>query len=572
MARSPQPNDPAFTEEIDDIEQCHASALAELEELRHSHASALSELDELRQSRSADLAEIERLRQSRAEARAELRVIEERYRLFTDTVTDLISLHDETGVFLYASPSVTDLLGYEPRELIGRSVYELVVEEDVGTLREAHEAIARREGRVPAVYRTRRRDGSVIWCETTARVTHDTPAGVPWRIVAVTRDITERHAFEQQLMQSQKMEAIGRLAGGIAHDFNNVLTVIAGHAELLTGCLDEGTAERDHAEFIREAAHRAALLTRQLLSFGRGKGRDLQLADLNASLLDIQPMLVRLIGSGIEVVHQLEQDLLAVRCDPAAIEQVVVNLAVNAREAMPDGGTLTFRTANIVLADGERAGVGGGRYVQLRVADTGVGMDSRVAARAFEPFFTTRDPESGTGLGLSTVYSIMRQVGGDASVTTSPGAGAVFELLFPGHDAAVPGAEDQTTTTGADLQGSGTVLVAEDDPGVRALVVATLQRYGYQVMAAVDGMQALELFRTYGHVIDVIVTDVNMPELKGPDLVGAVAQSGASLPVLYISGFTAETLGLREAAPRHAFLAKPFAPMDLARAVLRLRR
>lgn len=498
--------------------------------------------------------------------------MEERYRLFADNVQDLISLHDQSGDFLYASPSVRTLLGYEPQELIGRSVYDFVVQDDVPALREAHDAIARREGRAPAVYRLRRRDGSIIWCETTARVAMDAATGTPWRIVAVTRDITERHAFEQHLMQTQKMEALGRLAGGIAHDFNNVLTVIAGHAELLTGLLDADTMERDHAEFIREAAHRAAMLTRQLLSFGRGKSRDLQLTDLNFSLLDVQPMLARLIGSEIELVHQLEPDLLAVRCDPAAIEQVLVNLAINARDAMPQGGTLTFSTTNITLADGERTGLPEGTYVELNVRDTGVGMDSNVAARAFEPFFTTREPDAGTGLGLSTVYSIMRQVGGDVSVSSSPGAGAEFQLLFPGYHAEVPRSDDGPAQSTANLQGSGTVLVAEDDTGVRALIVATLQRYGYQVMAAVDGMQALELFRTYGHVIDLIVTDVNMPELKGPELIGAVTEAGAALPVLYISGFTAETLRLRDTAPRHAFLAKPFAPTDLARAVLRLRK
>lgn len=526
------------------MEQRYASARAELDELAERHASTLAALQKM----------------------------EERYRLFADNVHDLISLHDQEGAFLYVSPSVGEFLGYQPAELIGRSVYDLVVDDDIATLRTAHEAIARRDGRAPAVYRVRRSDGAVIWCETTARVAMDEATGAPWRIVAVTRDITERHAMEQHLLQSQKMEALGRLAGGIAHDFNNVLTVIAGHAELLTGCLDEATMERDHAEFIREAAHRAAMLTRQLLSFGRGKGRDLQLTDLNGSILGVQPMLARLIGSEIDLVHQLEPELLAVRCDPAAIEQVLVNLAVNARDAMPQGGTLSFRTTNIIVDETAGLAVPAGTYVQLTVEDTGVGMSSDVSLRAFEPFFTTRDPDVGTGLGLSTVYSIMRQVGGDVSVRTSPGAGASFTLLFPGHEPAVREDGDSPARQSADLQGSGTILVAEDDTGVRALIVATLQRYGYQVMAAVDGRQALELFHTYGHVIDLVVTDVNMPEMKGPELVGALTQSGAALPVLYVSGFTAETLRLREAPPRHAFLAKPFAPMDLARAVLRLRR
>lgn len=507
-----------------------------------------------------------------AAALAALREMEDRYRLFADNVQDLISLHDQTGVFLYASPSAAKLIGCDPRELIGRSVYDLVVESDVAKLREAHAAIARREGRTPAVYRIRRFDGSVIWCETTARVAMDQSTGAPWRIVAVTRDITERHAFEQHLMQSQKMEALGRLASGIAHDFNNVLTVIAGHAEMLTACLDDGTMERDHAEFIRESAHRAATLTRQLLAFGRGSSRDLQPLDLNSSLLEVQPMLSRLIGGEITLSHELEPALLAVRCDPAAIEQILVNLAVNARDAMPAGGTLTFRTENVDVNEGDCAGLAGGRYVKLTVADTGVGMNSEIAARAFEPFFTTRDPDAGTGLGLSTVYSIMRRVGGAVTVETSPDAGARFRLLFPGFDVTVPASGETSAQTSANLHGSGTVLVAEDDPSVRALLVATLQRYGYRVMAAVDGMQALELHRTYGHVIDFVVTDVNMPQLKGPELVDALADDGVNLPVLYISGFTAETLRLRDAAPRHAFLAKPFAPAELARAVIRLRR
>jgi PAS domain S-box-containing protein len=499
--------------------------------------------------------------------RATLSRLEADYRLFADHVQDVISLHDQAGVILYVSPSTSKVLGYEPASLLGRSVYDLVVDEDIGMLRAAHEAIARKEGGPPAVYRMRRRDGSLIWCETTARMAIDDTTGDPWRIIAVTRDVTERHAFEQHHLQSQKMEALGRLAGGVAHDFNNVLTVIAGHAELLTARLEEGTPERDHAEFIREASHRAAALTRQLLSFGRGQGRDLQPTDLNGSLLELQPMLARLVGGDIDLVHELEPHLLAVRCEPAALEQVLVNLTANARDAMPDGGILTFRTDNIGLTDGERSGLAGGRYVRLTVVDTGHGMDRNVAARAFEPFFTTREGDAG-GLGLSTVYSIMRQVAGDVTVTTRPGAGCTFQLLFPAHD--IPMSQmSAMAAPAAALEGTETVLVAEDDPGVRALLVATLQRYGYRVMAAVDGRQGLELFRTYGHLIDIIVTDVNMPELKGPDMVRAVEEDGNALPVLYISGFTAESLTLRD-EPRHAFLAKPFAPAELAASVRRL--
>ncbi|MGH7447768.1 MAG: ATP-binding protein, partial [Longimicrobiales bacterium] len=285
---------------------------------------------------------------------------------------------------------------------------------------------------------------------------------------------------------------------------------------------------------------------------------------------DIQPMLARLIGSDIEIRHELEPRLLTVRCELAALEQVLVNLALNARDAMPDGGRLTFRTENIIIDAHDNAAVPPGPYALLTVRDNGIGMRADIATRVFEPFFTTRAPDAGSGLGLSTVYSILRQIGGDVTVETAPGAGAAFRLLFPGHDLPVPRTNELPAQSDAGLQGTETVLVAEDDVGVRALVVATLQRYGYRVMAAVDGLQALDLFRTYGHLIDIIVTDVNMPELKGPEFVGALVDDGAAVPVLYISGFTAETLRLRDSAPRHGFLAKPFAPVELAREVRRM--
>lgn len=487
------------------------------------------------------------------------------YRLFADNVQDLISLHDVGGAFVYASPSARELLGYEPHELQGLLVYDLVVESDRAVLQAAHEAILRREGRHPALYRVARRDGTVIWCETTARVVPHETTGEPWRIVAVTRDVTERRTVEQQLLQAQKMEALGRLAGGIAHDFNNVLTVIAGHAELLTARVPEGSAERANAEFIRDAAFRAAALTRQLLAFGRGEGRDLQYSDLNATVLDLQPMLARVIGSEVALDIELEPRLRSVRCEPAALEQILVNLIVNARDAMPEGGRVSIRTENVSLAVGEHASLTAGPYVQLTVSDNGTGMTRETAARAFEPFFTTKEPGRGSGLGLSTVYSIMRQVRGSVSADSGPGAGATFTLLFPGYDEPVTQTPDGRLLSGSRLEGTETILVAEDDPGVRALVVASLQRYGYNVLAAVDGMQALEIF-TARDDIDAIVTDVNMPRLRGPEMVNRVRDTGAPQPVLFISGFTSEALSLGDSLTQR-FLAKPFTPIELVQTV-----
>jgi two-component system, cell cycle sensor histidine kinase and response regulator CckA len=496
-----------------------------------------------------------------------LRETDERYRLLADHVDDMISLHDAAGVFIYASPSTTKMLGYHPVELIGRSVYDLVDNEDIDPLRSAHDDILEHEGKRPVVYRARRADGSIGWFETAATMVNHEETGEPWRIIAVTRDITQRRDVEHHLLHSQKMEALGRLAGGIAHDFNNILTVITGHAELLTSQLADGTVERVNAEHIRESAHRATALTRQLLTFGRTPEKDERVVDLNAILLELQPMLARLLGEDITLSLELESKLHTIRCEPASLEQVIVNLAVNAREAMPDGGRLTIRTENFV--QGDSGTMPPGEYVRLTVTDTGLGMSPEVSARVFEPFFSTKHGDQGTGLGLSTVYNIVTQVGGDVSLESEPGSGTTFRLCFPGLAAPAVGPEQPRTSKSKGHDGE-TILVAEDDPGVRALVVATLQRYGYRVMAAVDGMQALELFRTYGHLIHLVVTDVNMPELKGTELVRILADNGLSIPVLFISGFTSESLSLNDKGPRRSFLGKPFTPVELAQAVRRM--
>ncbi|HSJ10871.1 MAG TPA: PAS domain S-box protein [Longimicrobiales bacterium] len=495
-----------------------------------------------------------------------LREAEERYRLLADNVLDMISLHDLDANFLFASPSSSHITGFQPVELAGRCVYDLLVPEDVPVLRMAHESIMRHEGRSPALFRAVRADGSIGWFESTARVVPHEETGEPWRIVAVTRDVTERQALEQHVRQASKMEALGRLSGGLAHDFNNILTVISGHAEMLLMRVATGP-EREHAEHIREASHKAAALTRHLTSFGRRESDAVRLCDLNAVILDIQQMMTRLLGADIELVLELDPALHSIHADPAALEQVVVNLAANARDAMADGGTFTVRTSNIRIREDEVTALPPGAWVQLLVSDTGTGMDADVAARAFEPFFTTKADRDASGMGLSTVYGIMQQAGGSASVESQPGAGATVRLLFPAQGERATLTPDGRYVPAAGLKGSETVLVAEDDAGVRALIVATLQRYGYRVMAAVDGLQALDLFRTYGHLVDVIVTDVQMPEMKGPELVAILTASGATQPVLYMSGFTAHTLSLSESAPHRAFLPKPFTPLELGTAL-----
>jgi two-component system, cell cycle sensor histidine kinase and response regulator CckA len=495
-----------------------------------------------------------------------LRELQERYNLLAEHALDMISLHDTAGRFLYASPSAGTLLGYHPVELVGQSVYEVIESEDVPALRAAHEAIMAREGRGPAVFRAQRRDGSTGWFETTARMVTHPETGEPWRIVGVTRDITERRAVEQHLMQAQKMEALGRLADGIAHDFNNVLTVIGGHAELLSHRLGDAP-ERKSAEHIREAAVRAASLTTQLMSFGRGAPQQLRLLDPNELLLELQPLLVRVLGGRATLSLELAPGLLGIRADLASLRQVLVNLMTNAREAISGEGPeghVRVTTRNRRLEQGEDPVLPAGEYVDITVRDDGRGMTPDVALRIFEPFFTTKR-SGGAGLGLSTAYSDVRSAGGDISVETAPGRGAAFTLLYPAVGVPAPGTANERVITGQ-LAGTETILVAEDDPGVRSLVVATLERHGYSVVAAADGRQALDLYRTHAPAIDMIVTDVNMPAMTGTELARSVSAAGESLPILFISGFTADAFPFIEAEQR-MFLAKPFTPVQLAQAV-----
>jgi two-component system, cell cycle sensor histidine kinase and response regulator CckA len=427
--------------------------------------------------------------------------------------------------------------------------------------------IMQREGRGPSAFRARRRDGTVGWFEATARMVTHPETGAPWRIVGVTRDISERRAFEEHLLQSQKLEALGRLAGSIAHDFNNALTVIGGHAELLTKRLGD-TPERRAAEYIREAALRASALTAQLLSFGRTTPKP-QVLDVNAVLLDMQPLLVRVLGADVSLTLELDPQLVAMSAQPASVRQVLMNLTTNARDATAGGGPghVLISTRNRRIEDGEHASLPGGDYVMITVQDDGRGMEPDVAARVFEPFFTTKPGVPGGGLGLSTAYAEVRSAGGDLSVDTEPGAGSAFTVLLPASDRPPTWTPDDRVVT-EQLAGSETILVAEDDPGVRSLIIATLERHGYSVMSAVDGRQALDLFRTYGHLVDLVVTDVNMPELTGPDLARTIADADATMPILYVSGFTADAF-LSGESEHSLFLPKPFTPVQLAQSVAR---
>ena len=389
------------------------------------------------------------------------------------------------------------------------------------------------------------------------------------------RDVTERNRAavalresEDQLRQSQKMDAIGRLAGGVAHDFNNLLTVILGYAEQLLERLDAREPLRTAALEIQGAAERAAALTRQLLAFSRKQVLEPRMLDLNAVLSGTSGLLRRLISEDVQLDVRLDPGLGRVIADEHQVQQVIMNLAINARDAMPEGGRLTLSTRNETLDESyaqQHLPLAPGEYVLLTVADTGIGMDAATRARAFEPFFTTKEPGKGTGLGLATVYGIIKQSGGYIWVYSEPGHGTVFKIYLPRVDAA-PDAGGARATSGAALNGHETVLLVEDETSVRELLRNTLHGHGYRVMAAASGEQALEQASAHRGPIHLLVSDVVMPGIGGPELASRLAPLHPELRVLHISGYADDAIlrhGVREGTT--AFLQKPFTLEALAR-------
>jgi signal transduction histidine kinase/CheY-like chemotaxis protein len=376
---------------------------------------------------------------------------------------------------------------------------------------------------------------------------------------------------ETRLHKSQKMEAIGQLAGGVAHDFNNLLTVILGHTEFLLGRASQPESDREELVEIRRASERAAALTRQLLAFSRQQVLQPRILDLNAVISDVEPMLRRLIGEHIIVRTQFAGSLGAVRADVGQIEQVLLNLAVNARDAMPDGGTLTISTANIDIderAARARPGIRPGVYAMVAVTDTGVGMEEATRERIFEPFFTTKGLGHGTGLGLATVYGIVKQSGGHIVVDSAPGAGATFKVFLPRVAGAKPPVERIIAAVANLPRGSETLLLVEDEDTVRYLSRRALEGLGYLVIEATNGAEGLQRARDYCDPIDLVVTDAIMPHVSGRAMVDQLLHDRGDVRVLFVSGYTDDDM-LRQGMlrPGCAFLQKPYTPEVLARAV-----
>jgi len=390
--------------------------------------------------------------------------------------------------------------------------------------------------------------------------------------LVVAQDITERRTLEEQFQQAQKMEAVGRLAGGVAHDFNNLLTVILGLCELLLADRNPDDPRQADIAEIQEAGTRAAGLTRQLLAFSRKQIIEPTLLDMNVIVADLRAMLARLIGEDVKVVLDLGADLALVEADRGQVEQIVMNLAVNARDAMPKGGTLTIETANVELDEHyakTHLDVKPGLYVRLTVTDTGTGMTPQVQARLFEPFFTTKEPGKGTGLGMATVFGIVTRSGGSVGVYSEVGKGTQFKVYFPRADAAEAAERvvDTLSPVARPRAGAQTVLVVEDEDGLRELARRLLQRLGYTVLIAADASEASRLFEE-NPTIDVLLTDVVMPGASGPELTSQLIEQRPALKVIYMSGYTEDAIvhhGVLKAGI--AFLHKPFTSETLGRKI-----
>jgi PAS domain S-box-containing protein len=403
-----------------------------------------------------------------------------------------------------------------------------------------------REGTLEAEATLKRPDGGLRQIEFVA-----TANVRPGRHIAVVRDLSRQKELESQLRQAQKMEAVGRLAGGIAHDFNNLLTAISGYSEFLASGIEDPRLKR-HAEEIKKASARAANLTGQLLAFSRRQVLQPRVLDLNAVVSDMDSLLRRLIGEDVELVTMLEPGLPSVQADPTQIEQVIVNLAVNARDAMPNGGSVTIETASIVTDKGS--------FVQLLLTDTGIGMTEEERQQLFDPFFTTK--AGGTGLGLATVYGIVEQSGGTIEVDSAPGMGSSFRVWLPSVEEAAETAA--VATASAPAAGTETILLVEDEAVVRQLVAEILETTGYTVLQAGDGPSALELLRRHAEPVELLVTDVVMPGMSGPEVAKAVTAMRPGMHVLYTSGYTDQAIGHHGVLePGIAFLQKPFSADDL---------
>ena len=508
----------------------------------------------------------------RAQEREALRRHERLLYQIIDANPSLIFVKNWDGRFVLVNQATAETYGTTVEGLLGKTDadFNANADEVAHSLRDDREVMSSGQPRFiaeepvtnPHTLQTR-------WFQT-IKIPLRMPGEETPTLLGIATEITDRKQLEEQLLQSQKMEAVGQLAGGIAHDFNNILTAIVGYTDLLTAELGANSRQLEDLEEIRKAARRAAALTRQLLSFSRKQVLEPRIVDVNGVVMNLDKMLRSLISENIALKIQLADDLDAARVDPNQLEQVIMNLAINARDAMPDGGTLTIETANATLDENYAAthvSVIPGDYVMLAVTDTGCGMSEATQTRIFEPFFTTKPAGRGTGLGLSTVYGIVKQSAGNIWLYSEPDKGTTFKIYLPALDA-LPEEIGKTAPIEAARQGSGTVLLVEDDEQLRRLTHRALATQGYVVLEADRGRLALDIARRHNGPIDLLLTDLVMPDINGRKLADALRAARPGLRVLFMSGYPDSAIvnhGMLEAGV--AYLAKPFTTDAVARKV-----
>jgi len=504
----------------------------------------------------------------RKRAEADLRESEERYRDLVENAHDIIYSHDLEGNYTSINRAGERITGYTHKESLALNLAATVAPEDLPKAREmlrrkiAGEKVTAYEMEIIA------KDGHRVAVEANTKLVYQN--GVPVGVQGIARDVTERKQLEEQLRQSQKMEAIGQLAGGVAHDFNNLLTAINGYASLALQRLEEGHPIKSYLEEVKKAGDRAANLTRQLLAFGRKQILQPVAINLNGVVSDMNKMLRRLIGEDIVLTAKLDSDVGKVMADPGQVEQVLVNLIVNARDAMPRGGNLTIETENVELGEeygSKHLDVASGKYVLLAVSDTGEGMTEEVRRRIFEPFFTTKEKGKGTGLGLSTVYGIVKQSGGNIWVYSELGKGTTFKVYLPQVAAQIPEPAEKVVEV-APRGGSETILLVEDEEVVRGLARRILEQAGYSVVEASKGDEALRFCEERAAEVDLLLTDVVMPEMSGKELADRLKSQNPELKMMFMSGYTDESIvhhGVLDSSVE--FIQKPFTPASLIRKV-----
>jgi two-component system cell cycle sensor histidine kinase/response regulator CckA len=511
----------------------------------------------------------------RKRAEDALRESEEKHRKIIETIEDGYFEVDLAGNFTFLSDALCRMMGYSKNEMIGRNYRQYTDEENVKRLyRTFHKVYRTGEATKGFSCEVTTQDGAKLFSEISVSLIKDSKAE-PSGFRGIARDITERKraedekaALQEELRQSQKMEAIGVLAGSIAHDFNNLLTLVGGYCQLSLLELKEGDPLRGNIEEIKKAADRATSLTRQVLAFSRRQVLDMRVLNLNSIIIDMEKMLRRVIGEDIELVTFLANDLGTVKTDPGWMEQVIMNLAANARDAMPSGGKLIIETVNVEFDESHarsHAAVKPGCYVKLSVSDTGKGMGPEVREHLFEPFFTTKEKGKGTGLGLSTVYGIVKQSEGNIWVYSEPGLGTTLNIYLPRMDE--PFEDTRKKVTGEELlRGGETILVVEDEENVRRLAVRILERQGYTVLEASCVNDALALCKARKEPIHMILTDVVMPEMSGPQLAEQLLSFLPQIKILYMSGYTDKEIvhhGMLKEGVN--YIQKPFTIDGLAR-------